>query len=276
MRQLNETVAENRPSAGVFAAKPIILRANPGPDAGFAPDAGRPRFHRGAGRTRRSRRSKTASRVPERRRRTAGFVARPRTRLPSWTAARERPDVMYSAAAMIARDCDRSGTAPGAGAAPMRQSVAAKVFCQRGENATETANAAAGRADSASSRVASRRPVPSRLALPCLALPCLALPCLALPCLALPCLATPRHATPRHATPRHGMPWHAMPCHAVPCRVTSSCAARRARPRRFSHRFPRPGPARPARRDARRTRSIARAARAARARRDSQVRRARA
>ncbi|CAK1326667.1 Uncharacterised protein [Burkholderia pseudomallei] len=241
MRQLNETVAENRPSAGVFAAKPIILRANPGPDAGFAPDAGRPRFHRGAGRTRRSRRSKTASRVPERRRRTAGFVARPRTRLPSWTAARERPDVMYSAAAMIARDCDRSGTAPGAGAAPMRQSVAAKVFCQRGENATETANAAAGRADSASSRVASRRPVP--------------------PCLALPC----------HATPRHGMP-----CHAVPCRVTSSCAARRARPRRFSHRFPRPGPARPARRDARRTRSIARAARAARARRDSQVRRARA
>lgn len=236
MRQLNETVAENRPSAGVFAAKPIILRANPGPDAGFAPDAGRPRFHRGAGRTRRSRRSKTASRVPERRRRTAGFVARPRTRLPSWTAARERPDVMFSAAAMIARDCDRSGTAPGAGAAPMRQSVAAKVFCQRGENATETANAAAGRADSASSRVASRRPVPSRLALPC----------------------------------------HAMPCHAVPCRVTSSCAARRARPRRFSHRFPRPGPARPARRDARRTRSIARAARAARARRDSQVRRARA
>lgn len=246
MRQLNETVAENRPSAGVFAAKPIILRANPGPDAGFAPDAGRPRFHRGAGRTRRSRRSKTASRVPERRRRTAGFVARPRTRLPSWTAARERPDVMYSAAAMIARDCDRSGTAPGAGAAPMRQSVAAKVFCQRGENATETANAAAGRADSASSRVASCRPVP--------------------PCLALPCLATPRHATPRHA----------MPCHAVPCRVTSSCAARRARPRRFSHRFPRPGPARPARRDARRTRSIARAARAARVRRDSQVRRARA
>ncbi|VCB11538.1 Uncharacterised protein [Burkholderia pseudomallei] len=241
MRQLNETVAENRPSAGVFAAKPIILRANPGPDAGFAPDAGRPRFHRGAGRTRRSRRSKTASRVPERRRRTAGFVARPRTRLPSWTAARERPDVMYSAAAMIARDCDRSGTAPGAGAAPMRQSVAAKVFCQRGENATETANAAAGRADSASSRVASRRPVP---------------PCPALPCLALPCLALPRHA--------------------VPCRVTSSCAARRARPRRFSHRFPRPGPARPARRDARRTRSIARAARAARARRDSQVRRARA
>lgn len=241
MRQLNETVAENRPSAGVFAAKPIILRANPGPDAGFAPDAGRPRFHRGAGRTQRSRRSKTASRVPERRRRTAGFVARPRTRLPSWTAARERPDVMYSAAAMIARDCDRSGTAPGAGAAPMRQSVAAKVFCQRGENATETANAAAGRADSASSRVASRRPVPSRPALPCLALPC-----------------------------------HAMPCHAVPCRVTSSCAARRARPRRFSHRFPRPGPARPARRDARRTRSIARAARAARARRDSQVRRARA
>ncbi|VBH09402.1 Uncharacterised protein [Burkholderia pseudomallei] len=241
MRQLNETVAENRPSAGVFAAKPIILRANPGPDAGFAPDAGRPRFHRGAGRTRRSRRSKTASRVPERRRRTAGFVARPRTRLPSWTAARERPDVMYSAAAMIARDCDRSGTAPGAGAAPMRQSVAAKVFCQRGENATETANAAAGRADSASSRVASRRPVPSRPALPCLALPCLALP-----------------------------------RHAVPCRVTSSCAARRARPRRFSHRFPRPGPARPARRDARRTRSIARAARAARARRDSQVRRARA
>ncbi|CAJ5715237.1 Uncharacterised protein [Burkholderia pseudomallei] len=209
MRQLNETVAENRPSAGVFAAKPIILRANPGPDAGFAPDAGRPRFHRGAGRTRRSRRSKTASRVPERRRRTAGFVARPRTRLPSWTAARERPDVMYSAAAMIARDCDRSGTAPGAGAAPMRQSVAAKVFCQRGENATETANAAAGRADSASSRVASRRPVPSRLALPCLALPCLALPCLALPCLALPC----------HATPRHATPWHAMACHAMPCRA---------------------------------------------------------
>ncbi|CAJ7782989.1 Uncharacterised protein [Burkholderia pseudomallei] len=199
MRQLNETVAENRPSAGVFAAKPIILRANPGPDAGFAPDAGRPRFHRGAGRTRRSRRSKTASRVPERRRRTAGFVARPRTRLPSWTAARERPDVMYSAAAMIARDCDRSGTAPGAGAAPMRQSVAAKVFCQRGENATETANAAAGRADSASSRVASRRPVPSRLALPCLALPC--------------------HATPRHATPRHATPWHAMACHAMPCRA---------------------------------------------------------
>ncbi|CAJ5847990.1 Uncharacterised protein [Burkholderia pseudomallei] len=266
MRQLNETVAENRPSADVFAAKPIILRANPGPDAGFAPDAGRPRFHRGAGRTRRSRRSKTASRVPERRRRTAGFVARPRTRLPSWTAARERPDVMYSAAAMIARDCDRSGTAPGAGAAPMRQSVAAKVFCQRGENATETANAAAGRADSASSRVASRRPAP----------PCPALPCPALPCLALPCLATPRHATPRHATPCHAMPCHAMPCHAVPCRVTSSCAARRARPRRFSHRFPRPGPARPARRDARRTRSIARAARAARARRDSQVRRARA
>lgn len=241
MRQLNETVAENRPSAGVFAAKPIILRANPGPDAGFAPDAGRPRFHRGAGRTQRSRRSKTASRVPERRRRTAGFVARPRTRLPSWTAARERPDVMYSAAAMIARDCDRSGTAPGAGAAPMRQSVAAKVFCQRGENATETANAAAGRADSASSRVTSRRPAPPRPALPCLALPCLA-----------------------------------TPCHAMPCRVTSSCAARRARPRRFSHRFPRPGPARPARRDARRTRSIARAARAARARRDSQVRRARA
>ncbi|AIV85711.1 hypothetical protein X978_2744 [Burkholderia pseudomallei MSHR3965] len=183
MRQLNETVAENRPSAGVFAAKPIILRANPGPDAGFAPDAGRPRFHRGAGRTQRSRRSKTASRVPERRRRTAGFVARPRTRLPSWTAARERPDVMYSAAAMIARDCDRSGTAPGAGAAPMRQSVAAKVFCQRGENATETANAAAGRADSASSRVTSRRPAPPRLALPCLALPC--------------------HAMPRHAMPRH-------------------------------------------------------------------------
>ncbi|AIO95352.1 hypothetical protein DP50_110 [Burkholderia pseudomallei 576] len=246
MRQLNETVAENRPSAGVFAAKPIILRANPGPDAGFAPDAGRPRFHRGAGRTRRSRRSKTASRVPERRRRTAGFVARPRTRLPSWTAARERPDVMYSAAAMIARDCDRSGTAPGAGAAPMRQSVAAKVFCQRGENATETTNAAAGRADSASSRVASRRPAPPRLAPPRPAPPCLATPC------------------------------HATPCHAVPCRVTSSCAARRARPRRFSHRFPRPGPARPARRDARRTRSIARAARAARARRDSQVRRARA
>ncbi|KKB68482.1 hypothetical protein BBMA_3738 [Burkholderia pseudomallei MSHR1079] len=185
MRQLNETVAENRPSAGVFAAKPIILRANPGPDAGFAPDAGRPRFHRGAGRTQRSRRSKTASRVPERRRRTAGFVARPRTRLPSWTAARERPDVMYSAAAMIARDCDRSGTAPGAGAAPMRQSVAAKVFCQRGENATETANAAAGRADSASSRVASRRPVPSRLALP------------------------------RHATPYHAMPCRAMPRHVV-------------------------------------------------------------
>ncbi|CAJ7681277.1 Uncharacterised protein [Burkholderia pseudomallei] len=256
MRQLNETVAENRPSAGVFAAKPIILRANPGPDAGFAPDAGRPRFHRGAGRTQRSRRSKTASRVPERRRRTAGFVARPRTRLPSWTAARERPDVMYSAAAMIARDCDRSGTAPGAGAAPMRQSVAAKVFCQRGENATETANAAAGRADSASSRVASRRPVPSR-----------PVPSRPVPSrLALPCLALPRHA----------VPCRAMPCHAVPCRVTSSCAARRARPRRFSHRFPRPGPARPARRDARRTRSIARAARAARARRDSQVRRARA
>ncbi|KGW23680.1 hypothetical protein Y602_3967 [Burkholderia pseudomallei MSHR733] len=189
MRQLNETVAENRPSAGVFAAKPIILRANPGPDAGFAPDAGRPRFHRGAGRTRRSRRSKTASRVPERRRRTAGFVARPRTRLPSWTAARERPDVMYSAAAMIARDCDRSGTAPGAGAAPMRQSVAAKVFCQRGENATETANAAAGRADSASSRVASRRP----------ALPCPAPPCLALPCLALLCHAMPRHVVVRRA-----------------------------------------------------------------------------
>ncbi|AIV73373.1 hypothetical protein Y028_1270 [Burkholderia pseudomallei MSHR62] len=187
MRQLNETVAENRPSAGVFAAKPIILRANPGPDAGFAPDAGRPRFHRGAGRTQRSRRSKTASRVPERRRRTAGFVARPRTRLPSWTAARERPDVMYSAAAMIARDCDRSGTAPGAGAAPMRQSVAAKVFCQRGENATETANAAAGRADSASSRVTSRRPAP---------------PCLALPCLALPCHAMPRHAMPRHVVVR--------------------------------------------------------------------------
>lgn len=189
MRQLNETVAENRPSAGVFAAKPIILRANPGPDAGFAPDAGRPRFHRGAGRTRRSRRSKTASRVPERRRRTAGFVARPRTRLPSWTAARERPDVMYSAAAMIARDCDRSGTAPGAGAAPMRQSVAAKVFCQRGENATETANAAAGRADSASSRVASRRP----------ALPCLALPCHAMPCHAVPCRAMPRHVVVRRA-----------------------------------------------------------------------------
>lgn len=189
MRQLNETVAENRPSAGVFAAKPIILRANPGPDAGFAPDAGRPRFHRGAGRTQRSRRSKTASRVPERRRRTAGFVARPRTRLPSWTAARERPDVMYSAAAMIARDCDRSGTAPGAGAAPMRQSVAAKVFCQRGENATETANAAAGRADSASSRVASRRP----------ALPCPAPPCLALPCLALLCHAMPRHVVVRRA-----------------------------------------------------------------------------
>lgn len=189
MRQLNETVAENRPSAGVFAAKPIILRANPGPDAGFAPDAGRPRFHRGAGRTRRSRRSKTASRVPERRRRTAGFVARPRTRLPSWTAARERPDVMYSAAAMIARDCDRSGTAPGAGAAPMRQSVAAKVFCQRGENATETVNAAAGRADSASSRVASRRPVPSR--------PVPSRP--ALPCLALPCHAMPRHVVVRRA-----------------------------------------------------------------------------
>ncbi|CAJ2925829.1 Uncharacterised protein [Burkholderia pseudomallei] len=189
MRQLNETVAENRPSAGVFAAKPIILRANPGPDAGFAPDAGRPRFHRGAGRTRRSRRSKTASRVPERRRRTAGFVARPRTRLPSWTAARERPDVMYSAAAMIARDCDRSGTAPGAGAAPMRQSVAAKVFCQRGENATETANAAAGRADSASSRVASRRPAP----------PCPALPCLALPRHAVPCRAMPRHVVVRRA-----------------------------------------------------------------------------
>lgn len=189
MRQLNETVAENRPSAGVFAAKPIILRANPGPDAGFAPDAGRPRFHRGAGRTRRSRRSKTASRVPERRRRTAGFVARPRTRLPSWTAARERPDVMYSAAAMIARDCDRSGTAPGAGAAPMRQSVAAKVFCQRGENATETTNAAAGRADSASSRVASRRPAP----------PCLALPCHAMPRHAMPCRAMPRHVVVRRA-----------------------------------------------------------------------------
>ncbi|KGX22343.1 hypothetical protein X986_1480 [Burkholderia pseudomallei] len=210
MRQLNETVAENRPSAGVFAAKPIILRANPGPDAGFAPDAGRPRFHRGAGRTRRSRRSKTASRVPERRRRTAGFVARPRTRLPSWTAARERPDVMYSAAAMIARDCDRSGTAPGAGAAPMRQSVAAKVFCQRGENATETANAAAGRADSASSRVASRRPVPSRPALPCLALPCLAMPCHAMPrhvvvrraaCASAPVLASVPAPGPRSAGP---------------------------------------------------------------------------
>ncbi|KGC37179.1 hypothetical protein DO62_4890 [Burkholderia pseudomallei] len=210
MRQLNETVAENRPSAGVFAAKPIILRANPGPDAGFAPDAGRPRFHRGAGRTRRSRRSKTASRVPERRRRTAGFVARPRTRLPSWTAARERPDVMYSAAAMIARDCDRSGTAPGAGAAPMRQSVAAKVFCQRGENATETANAAAGRADSASSRVASRRPVPSRLALPCLALPRHAVPCRAMPrhvvvrraaCAPAPVLASVPAPGPRSAGP---------------------------------------------------------------------------
>lgn len=210
MRQLNETVAENRPSAGVFAAKPIILRANPGPDAGFAPDAGRPRFHRGAGRTRRSRRSKTASRVPERRRRTAGFVARPRTRLPSWTAARERPDVMYSAAAMIARDCDRSGTAPGAGAAPMRQSVAAKVFCQRGENATETANAAAGRADSASSRVASRRPVPSRPALPCLALPRHAVPCRAMPrhvvvrraaCAPAPVLASVPAPGPRSAGP---------------------------------------------------------------------------
>ncbi|CAJ9038266.1 Uncharacterised protein [Burkholderia pseudomallei] len=210
MRQLNETVAENRPSAGVFAAKPIILRANPGPDAGFAPDAGRPRFHRGAGRTQRSRRSKTASRVPERRRRTAGFVARPRTRLPSWTAARERPDVMYSAAAMIARDCDRSGTAPGAGAAPMRQSVAAKVFCQRGENATETANAAAGRADSASSRVASRRPVPSRLALPCLALPRHAMPCRAMPrhvvvrraaCAPAPVLASVPAPGPRSAGP---------------------------------------------------------------------------
>lgn len=210
MRQLNETVAENRPSAGVFAAKPIILRANPGPDAGFAPDAGRPRFHRGAGRTRRSRRSKTASRVPERRRRTAGFVARPRTRLPSWTAARERPDVMYSAAAMIARDCDRSGTAPGAGAAPMRQSVAVKVFCQRGENATETANAAAGRADSASSRVASRRPAPPRLALPCLALPCHAMPCRAMPrhvvvrraaCAPAPVLASVPAPGPRSAGP---------------------------------------------------------------------------
>lgn len=210
MRQLNETVAENRPSAGVFAAKPIILRANPGPDAGFAPDAGRPRFHRGAGRTQRSRRSKTASRVPERRRRTAGFVARPRTRLPSWTAARERPDVMYSAAAMIARDCDRSGTAPGAGAALMRQSVAAKVFCQRGENATETANAAAGRADSASSRVASRRPVPSRLALPCLALPRHAMPCRAMPrhvvvrraaCAPAPVLASVPAPGPRSAGP---------------------------------------------------------------------------
>lgn len=210
MRQLNETVAENRPSAGVFAAKPIILRANPGPDAGFAPDAGRPRFHRGAGRTRRSRRSKTASRVPERRRRTAGFVARPRTRLPSWTAARERPDVMYSAAAMIARDCDRSGTAPGAGAAPMRQSVAVKVFCQRGENATETANAAAGRADSASSRVASRRPAPPRPALPCLALPCHAMPCRAMPrhvvvrraaCAPAPVLASVPAPGPRSAGP---------------------------------------------------------------------------
>lgn len=210
MRQLNETVAENRPSAGVFAAKPIILRANPGPDAGFAPDAGRPRFHRGAGRTQRSRRSKTASRVPERRRRTAGFVARPRTRLPSWTAARERPDVMYSAAAMIARDCDRSGTAPGAGAAPMRQSVAAKVFCQRGENATETANAAAGRADSASSRVASRRPVPSRPALPCHAMPCHAVPCRAMPrhvvvrraaCAPAPVLASVPAPGPRSAGP---------------------------------------------------------------------------
>lgn len=199
MRQLNETVAENRPSAGVFAAKPIILRANPGPDAGFAPDAGRPRFHRGAGRTRRSRRSKTASRVPERRRRTAGFVARPRTRLPSWTAARERPDVMYSAAAMIARDCDRSGTAPGAGAAPMRQSVAAKVFCQRGENATETTNAAAGRADSASSRVASRRPAPPRLAPPRPAPPRPALPCHAMPRHAMPCRAMPRHVVVRRA-----------------------------------------------------------------------------
>ncbi len=222
MRQLNETVAENRPSAGVFAAKPIILRANPGPDAGFAPDAGRPRFHRGAGRTRRSRRSKTASRVPERRRRTAGFVARPRTRLPSWTAARERPDVMYSAAAMIARDCDRSGTAPGAGAAPMRQSVAAKVFCQRGENATETANAAAGRADSASSRVASRRPVPSRLALPC-------------------------HATPRHATPCHAMPCHAMPCHAMPRHVVVRRAACAPAPGLASVPAPRPRSARPPR-----------------------------
>ncbi|AIV80086.1 hypothetical protein X994_2305 [Burkholderia pseudomallei] len=209
MRQLNETVAENRPSAGVFAAKPIILRANPGPDAGFAPDAGRPRFHRGAGRTQRSRRSKTASRVPERRRRTAGFVARPRTRLPSWTAARERPDVMYSAAAMIARDCDRSGTAPGAGAAPMRQSVAAKVFCQRGENATETTNAAAGRADSASSRVASRRPAPSRPvpSRPVSSRPVPSRPVssrlvpsrLALPCLALPCRAMPRHVVVRRA-----------------------------------------------------------------------------
>lgn len=210
MRQLNETVAENRPSAGVFAAKPIILRANPGPDAGFAPDAGRPRFHRGAGRTQRSRRSKTASRVPERRRRTAGFVARPRTRLPSWTAARERPDVMYSAAAMIARDCDRSGTAPGAGAAPMRQSVAVKVFCQRGENATETANAAAGRADSASSRVASRRPAPPRPAPPRLALPCLAMPCRAMPrhvvvrraaCAPAPVLASVPAPGPRSAGP---------------------------------------------------------------------------
>lgn len=234
MRQLNETVAENRPSAGVFAAKPIILRANPGPDAGFAPDAGRPRFHRGAGRTRRSRRSKTASRVPERRRRTAGFVARPRTRLPSWTAARERPDVMYSAAAMIARDCDRSGTAPGAGAAPCgkasQRKYSVSVVKTQPKQRTRRPGAPTVR------HPASPRAVPSRLALP------------------------------RHATP----------CHAVPCRVTSSCAARRARPRRFSHRFPRPGPARPARRDARRTRSIARAARAARVRRDSQVRRARA
>lgn len=181
MRQLNETVAENRPSAGVFAAKPIILRANPGPDAGFAPDAGRPRFHRGAGRTQRSRRSKTASRVPERRRRTAGFVARPRTRLPSWTAARERPDVMYSAAAMIARDCDRSGTAPGAGAAPCgkasQRKYSVSVVKTQPKQRTRRPGAPTVR------HPASPRAVPPRPALPCLALPC--------------------HAMPRHAMPRH-------------------------------------------------------------------------
>lgn len=197
MRQLNETVAENRPSAGVFAAKPIILRANPGPDAGFAPDAGRPRFHRGAGRTRRSRRSKTASRVPERRRRTAGFVARPRTRLPSWTAARERPDVMYSAAAMIARDCDRSGTAPGAGAAPCgkasQRKYSVSVVKTQPKQRTRRPGAPTVR------HPASPRAVPPRLAPPCLALPCLATPRHAMPCHAMPCRAMPRHVVVRRA-----------------------------------------------------------------------------
>ncbi|CAJ3623920.1 Uncharacterised protein [Burkholderia pseudomallei] len=223
MRQLNETVAENRPSAGVFAAKPIILRANPGPDAGFAPDAGRPRFHRGAGRTRRSRRSKTASRVPERRRRTAGFVARPRTRLPSWTAARERPDVMYSAAAMIARDCDRSGTAPGAGAAPCgkasQRKYSVSVVKTQPKQRTRRPGAPTVR------HPASPRAVPPRLAPPCLALPCLALP---------------RHATPRHAMPCHAMPCHAMPCRAMPRHVVVRRAACAPAPVLAS--VPAPGP----------------------------------